>query len=96
MDELQYNTENIFALSENISSTLSKFEAQIESMYSTFTTMGNSWSGDTYNSFKSYCDDYKTTQIDPLLETIKNWASQGNQIAEASQENTTKNVNLWG
>lgn len=99
MDGLEYNTENIYALADNIAATLRSFENNIDSMFTTIDSTMNSpeyWQGAAYDSFKSYCDTYRTQTIQPLLDTINSWVTNVNTIAQESQANTDKNVGLFG
>ncbi len=98
MDGLEYSTENIYALADQLNSTLNQFKGNIEAMFTVIDTTMNSedyWQGQAYEAFKNYCDTYKSGSIDPLVDTIQAWINTVNQIAQESEDNTNSNVNLF-
>ena len=98
MDGLEYNSENIYALADALNTTLNSFRSNIEAIFTTSDSTMNSedyWQGQAYESFKTYCDNYKSGSIDPLMDTIQAWINAVNDIAQSSEENTSANVNLF-
>ncbi len=97
-DELEYSTENIYVLADSLRQSLKDFNDSIDSMFNTIDSTMNSndyWQGDAYNSFKTYCDTYRSGSINPLIATIQNWIDAVENIAQNSEDNTKSNTDLF-
>ncbi len=96
---LVYNVENLRSLAQELSSHLASFEGNIGEMFNVIDVTLNSseyWQGQTYDQFKLYCDNYRTSNIEPLIEEIKKWISDIENAAERAEATTARNVGLFG
>lgn len=97
-DTLGYNVENLRSLASELGSQLSSFESNIAQMYNVIDVTLNSssyWQGQTYDQFKSYCDNYRRTEIEPLIEQIKTWVQDIERVADSAEATTSKNTSLF-
>ncbi|MBQ8659780.1 MAG: hypothetical protein IJ475_02970 [Bacilli bacterium] len=95
---LVYNVENLRALAQELSSHLSSFEGSIGEMFNVIDVTLNSseyWQGQTYDQFKLYCDNYRSSNIEPLIEELKKWISDIESAAERAEATTARNVGLF-
>lgn len=95
---LVYNVENLRSLAQELSSHLTSFEGSIGEMFNVIDVTLNSseyWQGQTYDQFKLYCDNYKTSNIEPLIEELKKWISDIEAAAERAEATTARNVGLF-
>lgn len=98
MDTLAYNVENLRALASDLKAQLTAFEGQIAEMYNVVDVTLNSseyWQGQTYDQFKLYCDNYRTNEIQPLIEEISKWISDIENAADRAEATTNRNVGLF-
>lgn len=92
---MSYDWQKISGVATSLNSSLTTFKAQIEAIYSSISTMGSSWSGSSYDAFKSYCDTYKKDHIDGLSNEIESWVNKLESLSEQAKTTQDGNKNLF-
>ena len=84
---LVYNSGTLGSVGDEITAQKEKLETEIEGMFGIIDGFGETeWSGASYNAFKTYCDNYKTNTIDPMLTELGEWASKFSKMSESASE----------
>ncbi len=96
MQGLEYLTPEIENTAANLTQTLKKFEDQIETIMAQAKALKDNgyWTGSVYEAFLERINKDKAARIDPLIQTIKNWINQIDNLAVESKNTTTANLNL--
>lgn len=92
---MSYDWQKISGVATSLNGSLSKFNTQIEAIYASIETMGSSWSGSSYDAFKTYCDNYKKDHIDVLSNEINSWVGKLETLSEQAQATQSGNTNLF-
>ena len=96
MSGMSYNWGEIQRISGVLKTSYETLTTQLATIDSTVKTMGQSWSGPSWDAFKKYYDDYKTGTLDPLSSQIGTCVSNLQSLAEQAQTTQTNNTNLFG
>ena len=96
MQGLEYLTPEIENTAANLTQTLKKLEDQIETIMAQAKALKDNgyWTGSVYEAFLERINKDKAARIDPLIQTIKNWINQIDNLAVESKNTTTANLNL--
>ncbi len=96
MQGLEYLTPEIENTAAKLTQTLKKFEDQIETIMAQAKALKDNgyWTGSVYEAFLERINKDKAARIDPLIQTIKNWINQIDNLAVESKNTTTANLNL--
>lgn len=92
---MSYDWQKISGVAKSLNESLSTFNSQIEAIYGSITKMGSSWSGSSYDAFKTYCDNYKTEHIDVLSNEINTWVGKLETLSEQAKATQSGNTNLF-
>lgn len=96
MSGMSYDWNAISSAASGLDSALTKFNTAIEGIFSEVTAMGESWSGASYNSFKTYCDNYRKENITPMANEISSWVTKLQTLSASAQSTTQGNQQLFG
>jgi hypothetical protein len=93
--EVFYDWGKIRIASEELSGYLNTFKGDVETLYNDVATLGNYWSGPSYNAFKTNCENYKKNSIDPLIGKISNWVTKLEALAAEAEGTSKANTQLF-
>lgn len=93
---MSYDWSAISKTAEGLDSALKKFNNAIDSIFSEVSAMGESWSGASYDAFRTYCDNYRKDTITPLANEIGGWVNKLQALSSSAQATTQSNQGLFG
>ena len=96
MSGMSYDWNAISNTADGLNSVLTKFNTAIDGIFSEVAAMGESWSGESYNAFRNYCEEYRKGTITPLSNEVGNWVSKLKSLSASAQSTTSNNQNLFG
>lgn len=94
--EVFYDWGKIRTAAEELSSCLETFKQDVETLYGDVTALNSSWSGPSYDAFKTNCENYKKQSIDPLIAKIANWITKLEELAAEAEGTSKSNTQLFG
>lgn len=93
--EVFYDWSKITVVAEDLSTILETFKADVETLYGDVTALNSSWSGPSYDAFKTNCENYKKQSIDPLITNISNWVTKLQELAGEAQSTSATNAGYF-
>jgi len=93
---MSYDWQQIGNVAASVNTSLGKFNEAINAIFNEVAAMGESWSGASYDAFKTYCDNYKSQTIDPLANEIGTWVQKLDNLSQRAQETSQGNTSLFG
>ena len=96
MSGMSYDWNAIGNTAEGLNGVLTKFNTAIEGIFSEVAAMGESWSGASYEAFRTYCENYRKDTITPLSNEIGGWVNKLPNLSSSAQATTQNNQGLFG
>lgn len=93
--EVFYDWGKIGTAATELNSKLETFKSNVEQLYSSIVALNSSWSGPSYDAFKTNCEDYKKNKIDPLITTMTTWTTKLNELADEAKGTSSTNVSYF-
>lgn len=93
--EVFYDWGKISSAADELSTHLEAFKNDVDTLYKDVETLNSSWSGPSYDAFKTNCDNYKKNSIDPLIGKISNWVTRLQELAGEAESTSKTNTQLF-
>ena len=82
---LVYNSGELETMSSDIGTQKGALETKIGEMFDIIDKgFANIWSGPSYNAFKTFCDNYRTGTINPMIEALGDFGGKVGSISEVT------------
>ncbi len=95
MSGMSYDAGQISEVASRLNSSLNKFNEAVDGMFSEITAMGETWTGASYDAFKTYCEDYRSQKIEPLARQVGTWANKLENVSQRATETSQGNTALF-